>query len=567
MLSEGPMMISSQPIMRSEGEGPVRGSLIFGSHFDTGAVSSIARTTNLSLSLLNMASAELPSEWIGAEVMPINPIVVRPANEDIVSGYILLSDIFGKPGPVIKMDLPRATYKQGLSSTTYFTAVSSILLLLFGLCVYLLLQKFILARVDRLSKDVTEIGVRGRHSAHVRTSGNDEISSLGAAINEMLAALNQSQEDLKKTANEYRTIFETTGAATVVFGEDMVVIHANHMVETLSGYTKAEIEGRMKWTAFVSEDDLPRMLSYHKQRPSGNVPNKYEFKFVRRDGEVGYGIAHIAIVPGTTIRVASITDVTAMKKAEGILKAYSAHLEELVKEKTRQKEKLMINITHELRTPLVSIVGYLNHVLKDNVESLPEAVKCSLEVVKRNAQRLVALTDDLLDLRSIDSGMLKLDMRKLDLVEVITLCITEIKPFFETRLQKVNVELPPHPLMILGDNIRLCQAFTNILSNASKFTPESGVITVKAIEDGDSIRTEITDTGIGIRREDLERVFEPLAMIEKPTYVRGTGLGLSVTKGLVEAHGGRIWAESAGEGKGAKFVVKLPMLKLDGKET
>ncbi len=98
----------------------------------------------------------------------------------------------------------------------------------------------------------------------------------------------------------------------------------------------------------------------------------------------------------------------------------------------------------------------------------------------------------------------------------------------------------------------------NLLSNAAKFTPEGGDIILHVEDDSDNIVTQITDTGIGIREEDLGKVFEPFTPIKKPAHIKGTGLGLSVTKGLVEAHGGKIWVESEGEGKGATFTFTIP---------
>jgi len=131
----------------------------------------------------------------------------------------------------------------------------------------------------------------------------------------------------------------------------------------------------------------------------------------------------------------------------------------------------------------------------------------------------------------------------------------------DAKKQRLRVEAPEKPLQIRGDRDRLSQVLMNLFGNASKFTSEGGTISLHVKELEDAVQVQVSDTGIGIRKEDLERVFEPFAAIEKPTYIKGTGLGLSITRGLIEAHGGKIWAESPGEGKGATFVFTIPREK------
>jgi len=222
------------------------------------------------------------------------------------------------------------------------------------------------------------------------------------------------------------------------------------------------------------------------------------------------------------------------------------------------REQFLSNISHELRTPLVSMMGYLDYILTGKLGSIPPKIQENLEVVKRNTDRLIRLTNDILDVRRIESGKIPLDLERLDLGAVINECVEELKPFLLEKEQVLSLEGLGQPLFVEGDRLRLHQVMINLLGNASKFTPEGGRITVRVGMDVENHRVEISDNGMGIRKEDLERVFEPFTAIKKTTYVRGTGLGLSVTKGLIEAQGGRIWVESEGEGAGARFIFLLP---------
>jgi len=221
------------------------------------------------------------------------------------------------------------------------------------------------------------------------------------------------------------------------------------------------------------------------------------------------------------------------------------------------RDRFISAVTHELRTPLASISGYAYRALSGKFGPLGGEMRSGLEVIKRNADRLISITNDLLDIRRIESEKLELNMSSVNLKEIADYCVAEIKPLLEER-QELTVQVPDVLPIIQGDRVRLTQVLMNLLSNAAKFTPQDGNIRLSVEDEEDMVKVQVSDTGIGINKEDLERVFEPFAAIEKPTYIKGTGLGLSVTKGLVNAHGGSIWVESEGEGKGATFTFTIP---------
>jgi two-component system CheB/CheR fusion protein len=238
-------------------------------------------------------------------------------------------------------------------------------------------------------------------------------------------------------------------------------------------------------------------------------------------------------------------------------------IEDITERKRMEKMRIQFisAVTHELRTPLVPIKANVDFVLSGRLGPLPEKVEVSLQVVKRNIDRLALLTDELLDIRRLESGRFQLNFEPLDFRDVINQSIKEMQAAVDLKKQSLRVEIPDEPLPIHGDSARLGQVLLNLLANASKFTPENGLITVKVEEEADAVKVQVSDTGLGLRTEDLVRVFEPFSAIEKPVYIKGTGLGLSLAKGLVEAHGGEIWAESAGEGKGATFTFTIPKNK------
>lgn len=250
----------------------------------------------------------------------------------------------------------------------------------------------------------------------------------------------------------------------------------------------------------------------------------------------------------------------AKSHALGVEPAFTEH-EQMV----RMKDQLISVVINELETPLRLINDYVNHALVTivNGSTLTRTlelvrIQSCLEGAKRNCDRVHYLINDLLDLQLQRSGKLQLKVKPVDFAEVIRQCVQAIQPLFHLKGQNFSLELYAPTIPIEADPIRLSQVLTNLLTNASKFTPEKGSIKITVKEDTDTVKIIVSDTGIGIRKEDLERVFEPFATIEKPTQIEGAGLGLSVAKGLVEAHGGKILAESEGLGKGAAFIFTLP---------
>jgi PAS domain S-box-containing protein len=226
------------------------------------------------------------------------------------------------------------------------------------------------------------------------------------------------------------------------------------------------------------------------------------------------------------------------------------------------RNQFATSVTHELRTPLVSINGYLDYVLSEDPGASLKDLRPDLEIVKHNADRLLELTNDLLDIQRMESGRLQLKLETISFRDLLKHCIEEIQPMLEQKNQHLHLEIPTKHMPIRADQLRLSQALVNLLNNAVKFTPHGGNITIHVEEDDGEIQVAVHDTGIGIDRKDLDRVFEPFAAIVKPSYYKGTGLGLSLTKRLIEAHEGRIWANSPGKDRGATFTFILPKKRM-----
>ena len=228
-------------------------------------------------------------------------------------------------------------------------------------------------------------------------------------------------------------------------------------------------------------------------------------------------------------------------------------------ERTSQlKDEFLATLSHELRTPLTAILGWAQ-VLRRGIRDQADLHR-GLQTIERNARAQAQLIDDLLDMSSITSGNVRLDMQPLAPAAIVNAAIDTVRPAAEARQIAIETEFAPAPGMLSGDANRLQQIVWNLLTNALKFTPPGGKVKVGVRRDGDQIAISVRDSGIGITPGFLDHVFERFRQADATTTRKhgGLGLGLSIVKHLVEQHGGTVSADSEGEGHGACFILRLP---------
>lgn len=254
---------------------------------------------------------------------------------------------------------------------------------------------------------------------------------------------------------------------------------------------------------------------------------------------------------------------TARAEAEAIQRLLTEQNTRL-RELDLMKDEFVSLVSHELRTPLTSIRGYLELLLEEGGNLTPEQERF-LGVVDRNSERLLDLVGDLLFLAQVDAGKLTIEHEDVDFERVVEDSVETLRPIAESRRIELVTSITPVP-RLAGDRARLAQVLDNLLSNALKFTPEGGRVSVALHADGDRAVVEVEDNGVGIPRAEQNRLFERFFRSSRATdnAIPGTGLGLAITKAIAERHGGRISVESE-EDIGTSVRVEFPLAAANDK--
>ncbi|MEJ7762224.1 MAG: PAS domain S-box protein [Thermomicrobiales bacterium] len=230
------------------------------------------------------------------------------------------------------------------------------------------------------------------------------------------------------------------------------------------------------------------------------------------------------------------------------------------REVDRMKTEFVSLVSHELRTPLTSIKGYVDLLMEGEVGPLKDEQREFLSIVVSNAERLVALINDLLDISRIEAGRVELQRVPVDFSRVVSGVLTSLRPQIEAKVQQIKVSVPPNLPPVNGDMDRLIQILTNLVVNAHKYTPAGGTITIGARAKPGMLEVSVADDGIGMTDEEQAQLFTKFFRARNRTTreVGGTGLGLTITRSLVELHGGEIRVTSSPE-QGTTFTVSLPV--------
>jgi signal transduction histidine kinase len=275
-----------------------------------------------------------------------------------------------------------------------------------------------------------------------------------------------------------------------------------------------------------------------------------------------YDIPLIIVFCSLAIVISYLVDFR--RRAENQLRQTNDELEQRVIERTaelaeanRVKDEFLAMVTHDLRAPLTSMLGWIEIIERDGLEN--ESLARAVGVNKRNALAQSTLVSDLLDLTSMSTARIKLELEPTDLAQLLNLAKERVRPMTDAKSISFESSVPADLPIVNADANGLTRVLDNLLINAIKFTPNGGMIKLNARVEHSLAKITVSDTGDGIDAGLLPHVFEPFRQRTAHNRQGGVGLGLAIVKRIIEAHGGAVSAESAGPGDGSIFVVSLPL--------
>ena len=358
--------------------------------------------------------------------------------------------------------------------------------------------------------------------------------------------LEESRKDLERRLQELRTVWDSLPSGVILISKpENKVLSVNPEAERISGYRAVELVGR-SWEQTLTgpqnaSQEHPRIQALKDK----NLAELDQDKIILKDGTELEVQSRIWSLPG------------------GNRVGWMFHPKNQAMDYNKLREEFITNISHELRTPLTVIKGYAE-ILYEDAKSAGHEQADLMKVIVDEGDRLAGLLDSIINFKQASSGMLGLRQEKVDIVALLNTVIHDIEPKSVKKAIKVAKKLPATLAPSRGDFNALRFAFSNILDNAVKFNTQGGSITVEAggwrLEDGMwKMQVHISDTGSGIAPEVMPHIFEKFYRTDQKVHtIQGTGIGLSLTKEILETHGGNISVESS-VGKGTKVTVSLLM--------
>ncbi|MFC0250736.1 PAS domain S-box protein [Massilia consociata] len=364
----------------------------------------------------------------------------------------------------------------------------------------------------------------------------------------------RAREALRESETRFRTLAEASPALIYEFTPGIGMTYANQRCLDLFGVRPDELR-EANWRDLIHADDVPGYMDTVAHAVMHHAPFQHRVRMRTHDGEWRWFENHAAPrfhAGGAYLGHVGISlDITRTVRAEDELR-----------EADRRKDEFLATLAHELRNPLAPISNAVHLLRRPDGRRTADRV---VEMVGRQVRHIVRLVDDLLEVSRITRGKLDLDMAPVALADIVNTAVETSMPLIESGRHQLTVSLPEESLGLAADKVRLTQVLANLLNNAAKYTDRGGHIWLRAWrEDREGcgeVAVSVRDDGIGIPPASLARVFDMFAQVHRESWrgQGGLGIGLTMVRSLVEMHGGRVEARSAGEGQGSEFIVRLPL--------
>ena len=470
------------------------------------------------------------SEALGRDVLYY--AVSYPASAALAAAPVKPAD-----APLLRLALPLPDVDEQFSATRRPVWTAFLVLLASAVAVSLLDLRSTSRRIRNLKEFSARMALGNFRPLNAAPAG-DGLDELARALNETAARLDANISILTDERNRSSAILGSMIEGVAVISEDERIIFSNRAFSRILGLDEVrEIEGR-PLLEIARQSDL---LAAIKMALSGQeqVTSEIVVGTVRpRSFAVTAAPVQASSHKGAVLVLHEITDLRRLE---------------------RVRQDFVANVSHEFRTPLTAIQGFAETLLGGALDD-PGNRRRFVEIIREHATRLARLTEDLLKLSRIEAGQLKLEFRPVSVTQLIESCVETAQLKAVPRRLSLDVRLPEELPPVRGDANSLQEVLQNLLDNALQYTPAGGKIEVSALCSDGRVVVTVADTGIGIPQVEQERIFERFYRVDaaRSREAGGTGLGLSIARHIMEAHGGRLWVESA-VGEGSRFHFSIPV--------
>jgi PAS domain S-box-containing protein len=396
------------------------------------------------------------------------------------------------------------------------------------------------------------------------------LERLGPAVKRALRERRERQERqlvtkaLQQTDDLLSAIVDASPVGIITLDREGRIMTWNPAAEKIYGWSANSVIDHP--LPLIPDDEQAYFSEQFDRALANHTVASLEFKHLRKGGstiDISLSLAPLHDSDNTIYGVVMTTvDITLHKQIEiqrQILLEQERHARAAAETANRVKDEFLAVLSHELRTPLNAIVGWIKLIQKGGLS--PEIMQRAFDTIERNAIAQTQLIEDLLDISRIIRGQVQLALQSVDVKALLQTTVDTLKPAATAKSMQVGLDLEPAVPLIVADPNRLQQIFWNLLSNAIKFTPASGKVSIRGTVVNNHLRLQVQDSGIGIDPKFIPYMFDYFRQADSSTtrHQGGLGLGLAITRRLVELHGGTIQANSPGLNQGTTFTIMLPM--------